>query len=227
MEPLFAALCELPILHVQECGGVSRWACVLDCVFDCLHREVAETRSLVISTLIDAGVAVATNVQPHLLFALGAFGKQTPDTVGPALVRFHLRRSPAAYERLPSPSKLQLLSFILKDQDFKDLIGICLLPLLDGSFTKFMEKKGSDSVYLPTPEFSAELLPTLEKLLISTVDADEFIQDKLRKVAKSGKYGIHLSSICTTISLAKISEFHNCYMLVIVNKLLELVTIKK
>jgi len=190
MEPLFASLCKLPILHVHERGGVTRWAHVSDCVFDCLHREDAETRSLVISTLLDAGVTVAANVQPHLLLALGAFGKHSPETISPELVRFNLRRSPASYEHSPPSSKRHLLSFILKDEDFRDLAGISLLPLLDGSFTKFAGKKGAERVYLPTSEFSAELLPTLEKMLVCMVDMDEFLQDKLRKIAKSGKYRI-------------------------------------
>jgi len=199
MEPLFATLFELPIFHVRERGGVSRWARVSECVFDCLHREYAETRSLVISTLLDAGVTVAVDVKPHLLLALGAFGKQTPEIISPSLVRDHLRRSPAAYERIPHPSKLCLLSFILKDQDFRDLAGICLLPLRDASFTQFSAKKGAQCVYLPTSKFPAELLPTLEKLLVCTVDVDEFLQDKLRKIAQSGKhtsfdYKIHYCS---------------------------------
>jgi len=190
MEPLFSALDELPILCVYERGGVTRWARVSECVFDCLHREDAETRSLVVSTLLDAGVTVATDVQPHLLLAFGAFAKHSPETISPMLVRFHLRQSPAAYERLPPQSKLRLLSFVLKDEDFRDLVGIYLLPLIDGSFTKFVGQKSTECVYLPTLEFSAELLPSLEKLLVRTVDVDEFLQDKLRKIAKSGKHRI-------------------------------------
>jgi len=193
MEPLFAALFELPILHVCERGGVTRWAHVSECVFDCLHRENAEIRSLVISTLLEAGATVAANVPPHLLLALGAFGKHSPETISPALVRFHLRQSPPAYEHLPTPLKLRLLAFILKDRDFRDLLGICLLPLLDGSFTKFVGKTSVECVYLPTWEFSAELLPSLEKLLVRMEDVGEFVQDKLKKIAKSGKCRIYSS----------------------------------
>jgi len=190
MEPLFAVLFELPIFYARERGGVTRWAIVSDCVFDCLHREDAETRSLVISTLLDAGVTVAIDVQPHLMLALGAFGRHAPETISPALVRAHLRQSPTAYSHIPRCSKLRLLSFILKDEDFIDLERICLLPLLDGSFTQFLRNRGTECIYLPTSEFPVELLPSLEKLLVCTVDVDEFLQNKMRKLALSGNYRI-------------------------------------
>jgi len=193
MEPLFAALFDLPIFHVHEQAGLTRWARVSECVLDCLHREKPDTRSLVISTLMDAGVAVAVNIQPHLVLALGAFGKHAPETISPALVRVNLRQSPKAYENLHILSKLCLLSFILKEEDFWDVQGIHLLPLLDGSFTQFSGKKTADCVYLPTQELSAELLPGLEKLLVSTMDMDDFLQDKLRKIAQSGKAHCHCS----------------------------------
>ena len=85
MEPLFAALFDLPLFHVTERGFVTRWARVSECVLDCLHRDDPDTRSLVISTLLDAGVAIATDIQPHLVLALGAFGKHAPETISLAL----------------------------------------------------------------------------------------------------------------------------------------------
>ena len=188
MQPLFEAVFQLPIFHVHERGNVTRWARMSECVFDCLHHDDAETRSLVISTLVDAGVTVAVNIQHHLVLALGAFGEHIPEMVGPSLVRSNLRQSPAAYKHLPRLSQLCLLGFILKDEDFTDLEGICLLPLLDGSFTQFSGKKGTQRVYHPTSEFPAELLPSLENLLVCTVDVDELLQDKLRKLAQTGKY---------------------------------------
>jgi len=192
MQPLFAALFDLPIFHVIERAGSTHWAHLSECVFDCLHREDPDTRSLVISTLLDAGVTVAIDIPPHLVLAVGAFGKHAPETISPALVRAHLRPSLKAYEHLPRPSKLRLLSFILKEDDFRDMEGIRLLPLLDGSFTEFSTKKTADHVYLPTQELSAELLPSLEKLLVGSADMDEFLQDKMRKIAQSGKHFLFL-----------------------------------
>jgi len=199
MEPLFTALFDLPIFHVHERAGKSRWAHVSDCVLDCLRREDAEMRSLVITTLLDAGVAVAVDVQPHLVLALGAYGKCSPETISPALVRAHLRRSSAAYKNLPRPSKLRLLSFILKEEDFWDLEGICLLPLLDGSFAQFCGKKDAECVYLPTAEFPAELLPSLERQLVCITDMDEFLQGKMRKIAQSGKHKICICIVFMSI----------------------------
>jgi len=196
MEPLFAALFDLPIFSVRERGGVTRWAHVSECVLDCLRRDDAETRHLVVSTLVDAGVSVAVDIQPHLVLALGAFGKHSPETISPSLVRAHIRHSPAAYERLPRSSKLRLLSFILKDEDFLDLKGICLLPLSDGSFTHFMGRKGSESVFLPTTEFPPQLLPSLKKLLVCTNDVDELLHGKLRKLAESGILNMSLFLKC-------------------------------
>jgi len=205
MEPLFAALFDLPIFHVHEQAGSTRWARLSECMLDCMRREDPDTRSLVISTLLAAGVAVAVDIQPHLVLALGAFGKHAPETVSPALVRDYLRQSLKAYENLPRPSKLRILSFILKEEDFWDVEGIHLLPLLDGSFIQFSGKKTADRVYLPTQELSAELLPGLEKLLVCTTDVDEFLQDKLRKIAQSGKvynafvmYSCHIVR-CTSV----------------------------
>ena len=195
MEPLFTALFQLPIIHVHERGGVTRWADVSECVFDCLHHEDPATRSVVISTLVDAGATVAVAVHQHLLLALGAYGRHTPETIIPALVRSHLSHSPATYEHQPRQSKLHLLSFILKDEDFGNLGGICLLPLLDGSFTQFT-RKSTERVYLTTSEFTAELLPGLHSLLVGTMDMDERLQGKMTKLAKSGKHRVCFTHFC-------------------------------
>ena len=197
MQPFFESLFELPVFHVCERGGVNRWAHVTGCLFDCMHRVDVETRSLVISTLLDAGVNVAVDVRPHLLLALGAFGKHAPETIEPAIVRAHLRQSPTAYECLPQMSKLRILSFILKDNDFQDLAGIRLLPVLDGSFTQFFRKNAAERIYLTTAEFPAHLLPTLEKLLVSAMDIDDDLHEKLRKIAQSGKCNIWIVFECS------------------------------
>jgi len=207
MEPLFERLFDRPIFHcmcyspVQAAAAAADakqcWAGVWQCVLDTqssLQRQRDDTgdhdtRSVVMSVLLAAGVTVALDVPSHLVVALGAFSKHAPEMITPALVRSLLRQSLAAYQQLPRPAKLRLLSYILKDEDFRDVHGIDLLPLCDGSFTQFSQQKTAvNSVCLPTQEFSTQLLPGLETLLVCTTDVDDFLQDKLRKIAQSGKY---------------------------------------
>lgn len=156
-----------------------------DCVFARLHHEDDETRSLIVSVLVDADVAVAVNVGNHVLVALGAFG-HAPEIITPGLVREALRSHSPSYESLDRSAKLRLLGFALKDSDFRDMDGIDLLPLADGSFCRFSCSKDARKMFIPTDEFPSSLLPTLTSTLVDISDFDEQLGYKLQRMAREG-----------------------------------------
>ena len=156
-----------------------------DCVFDRLRHEVAETRATVVSTLVAADVAVACGVADHILLALGAFG-HAPEIITPCLVRGALRSNPLSYINLPRTNKLQLLGFVLKDGDFRDLDGLDLLPLADGNFVKFCCRGSSEKRYVATDEFPRDLLPTLMSLMVDIDESDDQMVFRMNKLVRDG-----------------------------------------
>jgi len=185
MEPLYENLFKQPMFYSLQRSGNGKWMKLSDCVFDRLHHEDVETRSLVVSVLVDADVSIATNVDNHIIFALGACGL-APEIIMPSLVREALRSHSASYLHLPRSAKLRLLSYTLKDSDFGDMDALSLLPLANGSFAQVSCKRGSSHLFIPTEEFPASLLPTLTTLLIGTGDLDDQLQYKLKKMAQAG-----------------------------------------
>lgn len=156
-----------------------------DCVFDRLRLEDSETQSLVVSTLVEANYAVAASVDNHILLALGAYGL-APEIITPSLVREALRSRSSLYVNLDRTAKLRLLGFVLKDNDFRDMAGLQLLPVADGSFARVSCSKNERNLYMPTEDFPSSLLPTLTAFLIRTDDMDEHLLYKVKKMAQEG-----------------------------------------
>ena len=155
-----------------------------DCVFDC-ERESEGVRELLARVLIGAGVPVV-RVRPCVLHALGPFSLRELETVHPRLVRQMLRDNPVVCGTEDRASRLMLLMYVLKDEDFRDLAGIELLPLANGRFMRFLDRRGEKGrVYLPTSELCANLLPTLEGCLVSG-DLDAALRVKVEKLARKG-----------------------------------------
>lgn len=82
--------------------------------------------------------------------------------------------------------KLDVLEYIVKDKDFGLLQELELLPLEDGSFTKFRQKGSKiSSVYICTKEETL-LFPGLENKLVST-RTNEKLTNILKILAKKGE----------------------------------------
>ena len=97
---------------------------------------------------------------------------------------FFSREVPQVYTGLPTNIKLSLLRYILKDEDFRELQSLKLLPSANGEFQAF--HPGASGVYIPTVECPRELLPNLGQFLMSD-EVDDLTRLKLSRLADEGK----------------------------------------
>lgn len=185
-EPLYRDLFTAEIFFTRN---TNQWRRLDECIFERLRHEDAGTRSVVVETLHSAGVRLALDVRNHILLALGAFGF-APDIVTPSVVREALHRCPDSYLRLSRPSRLCLLTYILKDGDHKEIVGLEMLPLADGKYAKVGSNEKRRPVYLPTEEFPLSLLPTLSSDVIAVDELDEQLKYRLQKLASGGMYSV-------------------------------------
>ena len=128
----------------------------------------------------------------HMIQVLKNTG-HTPDTISPKMICKKLRNS-QAWHSYSSNKKLNLLTFILEDNDYKDLDTIELLPLNTKEFTSFSSHLKMDSVYVVTDE-TVKLFPGLEERFISKADIPDNLWDSLNKMAEKGKIVLFLVSI--------------------------------
>jgi hypothetical protein len=70
------------------------------------------------------------------------------------------------------------LTFILEDDDYKDLDTIELLPLNTKEFTSFSSHLNIDSIYVVTDE-TVKMFPGLEERFISKADIPDDLWDSL------------------------------------------------
>ncbi|KAK1875707.1 Sacsin, partial [Dissostichus eleginoides] len=83
--------------------------------------------------------------------------------VTPAFIRGSLRRIDV--HTISKPDKLCLLEFILSDEKYRELEGLQLLPLNDGSFRSFTDRE-EDTALIDSNEFPRVLLPFCKHLFI-------------------------------------------------------------
>ena len=81
-------------------------------------------------------------------------------------------------------TKLSLLRYTLKDEDFRELQGLKLLPSTNEEFQTF--HPGASGVYLPTQDCTRELLPNVGQFLIRD-DIDDLLRLKLSRLADEGR----------------------------------------
>ena len=180
LQPIFVRLFEQSaVFHTDLDGG--KWLRVSQAVFDCLTEDAVTTKQ-VIDVLLAANVAVVT-VPNFLMSALRQSTNCRPRVITPSFVRATLRHCLEAYDNLKMADKLLLLQYVLKDQDFRDLSDLKLLPLAKGEFTYF--KQGMDEVFLANDECPKKLLPGLERRLIAD-DLSEELTCQLKKIVNEG-----------------------------------------
>ena len=186
LKPFFMQLFEQnAVFHTDLDGG--EWIHISQAVFDCLTEDTA-TRKQVVDVLLAAHTPVVT-VPMYFLHALGQFTNCQIEVIMPSFVRTALRDCPQAYDNLKAKQKLLLLHYLLKDQDFRDLADLKLLPLANGEFTYF--RRGLEEVFVANEECPRNLLPGLEHRLLAD-DLSEELTRTLTKVVNEGMYYIYI-----------------------------------
>ena len=182
LKPFFVQLLDEQnaVFHTGLDGG--EWIHPRNAIFDCLTEDIV--RKQVVDVLFAANTHVVT-VPVHYLEALAKFTSYQPQKITPKYVRTVLRRCPEAYDDLKAAQKLLLLHYVLKDQDFRDLINLKLLPLANGEFTLF--SRSMATVFLANEECPRNLLPGLEHRLLADDLSGELMQ-AFTKVINEGVY---------------------------------------
>ncbi|XP_034059871.1 sacsin-like [Gymnodraco acuticeps] len=135
-----------------------------EAVFPCNAPTSSDILASIKRTLVSCGenlvtlpgsVASAINVAyPNL---------DTLKHVTPAFIRGSLRRNDV--HTISKHDKLCLLEFILSDEKYRELEGLQLLPLNDGSFRSFTDRE-EDTALIDSNEFPRVLLPFCKHLFI-------------------------------------------------------------
>ena len=182
LKPFFVQLLDEQnaIFHTALDGG--EWIQPRNAIFDCLTEDIV--RKQVVDVLFAANTHVVT-VPVHYLEALAKFTSYKPQKITPKYVRTVLRRCSEAYDDLKAAQKLLLLHYVLKDQDFRDLTNLKLLPLANGEFTYF--SRSMETVFLANEECPRNLLPGLEHRLLADDLSGELMQT-FTKVINEGMY---------------------------------------
>ena len=153
-----------------------------DAIFDRIEEN--ESKELIVRVLLKANQSVAP-LPIHVLKAVTGFHAGPSAEITPSLVRNVLKETPTCCESLSHKEKLSLLRFVLKDDNFPELLGLDLLPVSDGTFTTFTNS--AEAVYITSPDHPRELIPGLqERFLHQGVDLST-----LRKLEAIAEKGIH------------------------------------
>ncbi|KAI0214724.1 Sacsin, partial [Lamellibrachia satsuma] len=194
LKPFFVQLLDEQnaVFHTGLDGG--EWIHPRNAIFDCLTEDIV--RKQVVDVLFAANTHVVT-VPMHYLEALAKFTSYQPQKITPKYVRTVLRRCPEAYEDLKAAQKLLLLHYVLKDQDFRDLINLKLLPLANGEFTYF--SRSMESVFLANEECPRNLLPGLEHRLLADDLSGELMQTFTKVINEAEVKKAHASHSIVTL----------------------------
>ncbi|XP_029441147.1 sacsin-like [Rhinatrema bivittatum] len=167
---------------VYLASDICRWLKPSDAIF----LPTMEDQTLQ-STLEDLLLSVGESlvrVPEHVQRAL----QLTPNnqtvlkTVSPSFIRGVLHKG--AWNHIPSRQKLQVLEYVTSDEQYRDLLGLWLLPLSDGTFASFQTTDGDGVVYLDSPRFPRILLPGLLQRFPPPDIKTEVLQ-RLRRMAES------------------------------------------
>lgn len=173
------------IVHTEADKG--KWIELQEALLDNL-QETSEVNKAIISTLCLANQNVVT-APPHVMAAIKTHYNNSTSEITPSLVRHVLKNMHSVYNGFESTIKLCLLQYILSDHNFRDLHGLELLPLSDGTFTTFKETGLEDEskVYIASRDHPQTLLPGLEEMFLSQ-QMDSKILHRLMKAAETGKH---------------------------------------
>ncbi|KAF4097469.1 hypothetical protein G5714_021477 [Onychostoma macrolepis] len=173
-------LFEYKIFHLADDEQI--WVSVSDAVFP-VNNICSDTMSAVSRLLIAEGENLVTVPEHVLKDVLEIFlESDTLTWVTPSYVRDVLHRSEA--EHLSKNDKYTLLEFALSDEKYKELQGLKLLPLSDGTFTSFGNGV-QNTVFIDNEKFPRTLLPFCKQRFLPN-DLSHFCTMQLRKLATKG-----------------------------------------
>ena len=143
---------------------------------------------VVIDVLIRCGktvVVLPENVWEAVKFI---YGNSYPfTTITSPVVRRTLKSNPQSYVNLSRAEKFQLLNFCLEDRKYADVVGLRLLPTLDGTFVGFEYNNSWQKMYVCKKKFAeTKLLANYNSILVCLEGEEDTLHTKLNKIAENG-----------------------------------------
>ncbi|KAM3615803.1 uncharacterized protein V6R79_008113 [Siganus canaliculatus] len=175
LQPLFHDLLQQQVIYSLS----ETWIPADQTVFSELDTD-EDISKTVINYLQSSGMQVA-KVPTTVDLVLASYMTEVRK-VTPSLLRQVIRK---CKHKGSSQEKLLLLEFVLRDNNYSDLIGLELLPLLDETFTAFSSSvTEKDAIYIASEEFPRCLYPGLEgRFILDCIKPS--VMDSLKKAAKS------------------------------------------
>ena len=141
LKSMFSTLMTKNVFWTQANGG--QWIVLNEARLDRIKSEFRnvtdKVRDVVLETLTQANEAIVI-VPSHVMKAIDKYAPVPPKSITPAYLRSLLKKKAKGSwkaTKTPRKKKLKLLAFSLEDKNLKDMQGVPLLPLADGSFVDF------------------------------------------------------------------------------------------
>nr|XP_029136473.1 sacsin-like [Labrus bergylta] len=176
---------------------------VSEAVFPCNGPTSSDILAAIKRTLVSCGEKLVTlpgSVAGAIKEAYPHFS--TLKYVTPALLRDILRRN--GVHLISKEDKLSLLEFILSDGKYRELKGLPMLPLSDGSFRSFTDRD-EDTALIDSDRFPRVLLPCCKNLFISD-DLSPVCSAHLKEMAKKNLFKVF------NIDADKVAQYMKSYL---------------
>ncbi|XP_038149243.1 sacsin-like [Cyprinodon tularosa] len=156
-----------------------------EAVIPCNGPTSLDTLFAIKRTLVSCGENLVS-LPANVLRAIEVYPHTNPKHVTPSFLRKVLHRS--GVHNINKEDKLCILEYILSDGEYKELEGLQLLPLSDGSFKSFTNKE-EDTALIDNKDFPRMLLPYCKNLFMRH-DLSSTCTAHLKEVAKIGIFKV-------------------------------------
>ena len=184
LEPFFNCLVKLNVLWTDDVlcvGSLGLWAHVAEVVIVPSDADISVLTAIK-KVMFKCGVKLV-QVPNNVLMGL-KYSKCKLTWLSPDLVRETLKTNPQHYIDVCKQEKLIILSYCLSDRAYSKIVGMVLLPLLNGTFETFETLSSTRKVFLCTADYPSLLFKSFN--IVHHLLIDEAYETELYDVAKSG-----------------------------------------
>ena len=116
--------------------------------------------------------------------------KRSVSIIEPSHLRNYLRLNPYAYKSMSYEEKLDILQYCLSDNNYSDMIGLELIPLVNCSFATFQNTSryfASSHIYVCSTSIRYNLLPGVQHMMVDLLSSYPLVHTQLTNVANSSE----------------------------------------
>ena len=183
LRPLLALLLQDQLFRSQN----GSWVKLQSSVYVVPQMNSGQFPQVVINALIKCGKVVVVLDDRVWEAVQFMYANAYPFTlITPSLVRQALKSNSTSYFNMSRVEKFQLLDYCLEDNNYYDLAGLVLLPLVNNTFVAFGTGSMPNKVYACSTKFlQTRLLANNEAVLVNIEEEDGNLHQKLIQVARS------------------------------------------